>query len=89
MKIFSAVLILGFFLITPVFAHENVNNAGSQDCEKYIFDERFYKNAALYAYEAEKRYSITFPNLFWFSQKARDARSDYELCKAGVVLGDN
>ena len=89
MKIFSAVLISALFLITPVFAHENVNKIGSQNCEKYIFDYKFYKNAARYAYEAEKIYSITFPNTSWFSQKARDARLDYELCKAGVVLSDN
>ena len=92
MKIFSAVVILVFSLITPIFAHEDikvVNLQNWQNCERYLFDEKLYKNAAKYAYEAEKKYSITLPNTFRFSQKARDARSDYGLCTEGVILRFN
>lgn len=58
------------------------------DCAKYLFDERFYKIATDYAYQEEVKYFSLMINTQWFSQKARDARMDYELCVAGVPLRD-
>lgn len=58
------------------------------DCTKYLFNERFYKTAAGYAYQDEVKYLSLMINTQWFSQKARDARMDYELCVAGVPLRD-
>lgn len=84
MRRFSVIFALLFLVGLPSITYgHDVRLERVRQCQKYLVDERFNKNAAAYARQQED-----WINLQWFAQKARDARMDFELCLLGVPLKD-